>query len=154
MSNIYFIRYKNTLYSTYTDKGLVIGCVDDHKLHRLKNVLFYFKKNNNKWINVCEKFEDVNHKKALTMSPFGKQMNDRKENLNLELLALDMDDDRDVEYLYLLNNACNCDLFIMHDFDYNDYHSLLSMQGIHIKSEQYESNEGDFSSYLDVLYKK
>ena len=89
-SKLFFINHNKLLFSTYTNKNVVIGTPHFTKMETLKGIIDTHKKHYNKWLNKCVKFYDFESSKVIKLGAnSGKLMRD---DILTEICHLDMND--------------------------------------------------------------
>ena len=78
---------------------------------------------------------------------------DKYSSLNpmLDVCELNFNEENNInEYMYLLRHS---DMFILENFEYNRVNDILTLQGIHLQSDNlFEEELDDFQSYLESCY--
>jgi hypothetical protein len=143
-------------FSTYTDKGVIISTPDQTKINTLKNIINSYHRENNKWVNKCTRFYDLDSSKIMKLSENKKgRMEDSDIYFPIEVSKIDVSDSKNLYGINRMHQLCNCDLFIMYNFEYTprNTESILTLQGIHVTELQdYPIDENDFVEYFNILY--
>lgn len=152
MSKLYFINHGKLLFSTYTDKTVIIGTPNYYKLESLKNVMDHHKSTYHKWLNRYVNLYDFNNHKVLKLSAQKKSKVD--DDIVTSISHLDAEDPEDLHLINGIHHLCNCDILVMYDFDFAEKgeDSILSIQGILVKTFENHSMKYDHAQYLDMLY--
>jgi hypothetical protein len=153
MNKMYFINYQNLFFSTYNEKCLVIGTPDFKKMISLKDIMVDYTQKNDCLLNKFIETYNNGDKHVLTMSSHDNSYH-VDDFTNMDVLHLDMDKENDLQLLYQINQLCNCDMFIMSDFNFDVRQNMLSLQGMYIKNSDYYITEDevyDFVAYFDNL---
>ena len=60
------------------------------------------------------------------------------------------EEEKIIEYMYLLRHS---DMFILENFEYNRVNDILTLQGIHLQSDNiFEDEFNDYENYLESCY--
>lgn len=150
MSKLYFITQEKSMFSTYTDKTLVIGTPYKHKLHKLKNIIDSYKKTNDKWLNRCVQFYELEKSNVIKLSFYSNDAHCKNDSTYIS--QLDSKNDEDLDVINQIYQFANCDIFVMYNFDLQskEQQYILSLQGIRLKSIHEEKY--DFKKFFDKVY--
>lgn len=145
MSKLYFINHDKMLFSTYTDKTVIIATPNYYKLESLKNVIDHHKSTYHNWLNRYVKLYDFPNHKVLKLS--AQKKSKVKDDNVTSISHLDA-------VINGIHHLCNCDIFVMYDFDFAEKgeDSILSIQGILVKTFENHTMKYDHAQYLDMLY--
>ena len=152
MSKLYFINYDKLLFSTYTNKTVVISTPDLTKMVSLKKVLDTHKHQHKQWLNKCIQFYDVENANIMKLGTYPS--NKMAENdFQTGICHLDVDNPEDLELVNGIHYLSNCDIMVMYNFDLKDNgeDSILSIQGVLVENVN-QDVEYDYTSYFDMLY--
>lgn len=157
-NTLYFLSHNHMFFSTYTDKGVIISTPDQTKINTLKNIINSYHKDNNKWVNKCTRFYDLDSSKIMKLSENKRERTEDSDvYFPIEVSKIDVSDTKNLYGINRMHQLCNCDLFIMYNFQYTprSKDSILTLQGIHVTELQdYPIDENDFVEYFNILYNK
>ena len=149
--SFYFIKnFENTILSTYARKNILIGSRTTDTLLKLKTFLIFHHIKYGKWLN---HYNDINYlneyEGELSLSTNTSCTNRLFPILTIFELSFN-EEEKINEYMYLLRHS---DMFILENFEYNRVDDILTLQGIHLQSDNiFEEEFNDFEKYLESCY--
>lgn len=149
--SFYFItNCENTILSTYGKKNILIGSRTKETILKLKKFQMIHHIKYGRWLNHYDNLNYFNeYEGELSMST-----NETDKHHFYPILStceLSFHDEKNInEYMYLLRHS---DMFIIENFKYNNVNDVLTLQGIHLQSENiFDEGLDDVSHYLESCY--
>jgi hypothetical protein len=137
--------------STYGQKNILIGSRTKDTIIQLKKILMIHHIKYGRWLNNFNNLHYFNeYEGELSMST---NKTDKNSSFNpiLDVCELNFNEENNInEYMYLLRHS---DMFILENFEYNNVNDILTLQGIHLQSDNlFEEELDDYENYLESCY--
>lgn len=154
MSNLlsfhFLTNHENTILSTYGQKNILICSRTKDTIFKLKSFLIFHHIKYGKWLNRYNNISYLNDcegKLSLTTN----KSESKCFNPILSICELCFNEEEKInEYMYLLRHS---DMFIIENFEYNRVNDILTLQGIHLQSDNiFEEEIDDYTTYLESCY--
>lgn len=141
---------EKTILSTYGQKNILIGSRTKDTILKLKSFLIFHHIKYGNWLNQFNNIDYINeYEGELSLST--NKSNTYHLNPILKICEMSFNEEEKInEYMYLLRHS---DMFILENFEYNRVNDILTLQGIHLQSDNlFEEELDDFQSYLESCY--
>ena len=141
---------EKTILSTYGQKNILIGSRTKDTILKLKSFLIFHHIKYGNWLNQFNNIDYINeYEGELSLST--NKSNTYHLNPILKICEMSFNEEEKInEYMYLLRHS---DMFILENFEYNNVNDILTLQGIHLQSDNlFEEELDDFQSYLESCY--
>jgi len=139
-----------TILSTYGQKNILIGSRTKDTILKLKSFLIFHHIKYGNWLNQFNNIDYINEYEG-NLSLSTNKSNTYHLNPILKICEMSFNEEEKItEYMYLLRHS---DMFILENFEYNRVNDILTLQGIHLQSDNiFEDEFNDYENYLESCY--
>lgn len=141
---------EKTILSTYGQKNILIGSRTKDTILKLKSFLIFHHIKYGNWLNQFNNIDYINEYEG-NLSLSTNKSNTYHLNPILKICEMSFNEEEKItEYMYLLRHS---DMFILENFEYNRVNDILTLQGIHLQSDNiFEDEFNDYEHYLESCY--
>lgn len=141
---------EKTILSTYGQKNILIGSRTKDTILKLKSFLIFHHIKYGNWLNQFNNIDYINEYEG-NLSLSTNKSNTYHLNPILKICEMSFNEEEKItEYMYLLRHS---DMFILENFEYNRVNDILTLQGIHLQSDNiFEDEFNDYENYLESCY--